>query len=70
MVLQIEPNIKYRKYKESAHISLLVNLIRQPSLDIPPIRIPVISKEVGKLQFADFNVLWELFTFAIHTANF
>jgi predicted GIY-YIG superfamily endonuclease len=48
-VLQTEPNIIYRKYKESAHMSLLVNPISQPSLDISPIWIPVISEEVGKL---------------------
>jgi hypothetical protein len=48
-VLQIEPNIIYRKYKESAHMSLLINPISQPSLDISPIWTPVISEEVGKL---------------------
>jgi hypothetical protein len=48
-VLQIEPNIIYRKYKQSAHMSLLVNPISQPSLDISPIWITIISEEVGKL---------------------
>jgi hypothetical protein len=38
-VLQIEPNTTYRKYKESAHMSLLDHLISQPSLDTsgPPL---------------------------------
>jgi hypothetical protein len=49
-VLQIEPNIIYRKYKESAHMSLLANPISQPSLDISPTWIPVICEEAGKLQ--------------------
>jgi hypothetical protein len=50
-VLQIEPNIVYRKYEKSAHMSLLVNLISQPSLDMS-IRIPVICEEVGMLQYS------------------
>jgi hypothetical protein len=33
-VLQIEPNTTYRKYKESAHMSLIDHLNSQPSLDI------------------------------------
>jgi hypothetical protein len=37
-VLQIEPNTTYRKYKESAHVSLVVLLLSQPSLDISPFR--------------------------------
>jgi hypothetical protein len=40
----------YRKYEESAHMLLLVNPISEPSLDISPIWIPVISEEIGKLQ--------------------
>jgi hypothetical protein len=50
IVLQIEHNIINRKYKELADKSLLVNTICQPSLDISPIWILVISEEVGKLQ--------------------
>jgi hypothetical protein len=50
-ILQIEPNTTYRKHKESAHMSLIVHLISQPSLDISPIWIPVITAEVKKLQF-------------------
>jgi hypothetical protein len=48
--LQIKPNTTYRKYKESAHISLLDHRISQPSLDISPISTPVITAEVKKLQ--------------------
>jgi hypothetical protein len=46
-VLQIEPNLIYRKYKESAHMSMIVNLIGQPSLERSHIWIPVINKEIG-----------------------
>jgi hypothetical protein len=45
-VLQIESNITYRKYKESAHMSLLDHPINQPTLDISPIWTPVIAAEV------------------------
>jgi hypothetical protein len=44
--LQIEQNITYRKYKESAHMSLIDHPISQPSLDISPI----ITAQVKKLQ--------------------
>jgi hypothetical protein len=49
-VLQIEPNATFRKYKESAHLSLLDHPISQPSLDISPIWTSVIAEEVKKLQ--------------------
>jgi hypothetical protein len=49
-VLQIEPSTTYRKYKESAHMSLVDHLISQPSLYISPIWIPIIAAEVRKLQ--------------------
>jgi hypothetical protein len=49
-VLQIEPNTTYRKYMESAHMSLLDNKISQPSLDISSIQTPVIIAEVNKLK--------------------
>jgi hypothetical protein len=49
-VLQIEPNTTYRKYKESAHMSLLDHLTSQPSLDISPTWTPVITAEVKRLQ--------------------
>jgi hypothetical protein len=47
-VLEIESNRMYRKYKESAHMACLINLISQPSLDISPLWICLISKEVSK----------------------
>jgi predicted GIY-YIG superfamily endonuclease len=49
-VLQIEPNITHKKYKESVHMYLLDHPISQPSLDISPIWTPIISAEVRKLQ--------------------
>jgi hypothetical protein len=45
-VLQVEPNTTYRKYKHSAHMSLLDHPISQPSLDISPHWTPVITAEV------------------------
>jgi hypothetical protein len=41
--LQIEPNTTYRKYSESAHMSLIDRPISQPSLDISPIWTPIIA---------------------------
>jgi hypothetical protein len=49
-VLQIEPNTTYRKYNESAHMSLVDHPISQPSLDISPIWTPVIPAEGKKLK--------------------
>jgi hypothetical protein len=49
-VLQIEPNTAYRKYKESAHMSLIAHPVSQPSLDISPIWTHIIAAEVRKLQ--------------------
>jgi predicted GIY-YIG superfamily endonuclease len=49
-VLQIEPNTIYRKYKESAHMSLVEHPISQPSVDISPIWTPVITTEIKRLQ--------------------
>jgi predicted GIY-YIG superfamily endonuclease len=48
-VVQIEPNTTYRKYKESALMSLADHPISQPSLDISPIWTPIIAAEVRKL---------------------
>jgi hypothetical protein len=42
-VLEIESNSRYRKYKESAHMVYVSNPISQPSLDISPIWIPLIT---------------------------
>jgi hypothetical protein len=48
VVSQIEPNTTYRRYKESAHMSLVDHLISQPSLDISPMWTPIIAAEVKK----------------------
>jgi hypothetical protein len=48
--LQIESNATYRKYKESAHMSLVAYPISQPSLDIAPIWTPIIAAEVRELK--------------------
>jgi hypothetical protein len=47
-VLQIGPNTTYRKYNESAHMSLVDHSVSQLSLDISPIWTPIISAEVKK----------------------
>jgi hypothetical protein len=44
--LQIEPNTTYRKYKESAHMSLTDHTNNEPSLDISPIWTSVITAEL------------------------
>jgi hypothetical protein len=49
-VLEIESDSRYRKYKESAHITCLTNLINQPSLDSSPIWIPLTSNEFSNSQ--------------------
>jgi hypothetical protein len=49
-VLQIEPNETYRKYKASAHMSMVDYLISQPNLDISPICIPIIEDEVKNVH--------------------
>jgi hypothetical protein len=49
-ILEIESNSRYMKYKESAHMAYLTNLISQPSLDMSPIWIPLISIEVTNSQ--------------------
>jgi hypothetical protein len=45
-VLQIEANTTYRKYKESAHMSLVAHPINQPKLAISPIWTSIIEAEV------------------------
>jgi hypothetical protein len=45
-ILEIESYSRYRKYKEWAHMSCLTNPISQPSFDIYPIWIPLLSNEV------------------------
>jgi hypothetical protein len=49
-ILDIESHNKYRKYKEAAHMACSVNPISQPSLDVSPIWIPMISNEVTNSQ--------------------
>jgi hypothetical protein len=49
-ILDIESHRKYRKYKEAAHMSCSIEPISEPSLDISPIWIPIISSEVNSLQ--------------------
>jgi hypothetical protein len=46
--MQIELNTTYRKYKESAHISLIGHRISQPSLEISPIWTVFITADVIK----------------------
>jgi hypothetical protein len=47
-VLQIEPNTTYRKYKESAHISVIDYPISQSTLDMSPIWTPIAAAEVKR----------------------
>jgi hypothetical protein len=49
-VLQIEPNITYRKSREYAQISLAANPISQPSLDTSPIWTAIVEARVRNLQ--------------------
>jgi hypothetical protein len=44
-ILEIES--RYRKYKESAHMACSTDPISQPSLEISPIWIPLVSKDVS-----------------------
>jgi hypothetical protein len=48
--LNIERHSKYGKYKEAAHMACSIDPISQPSLDISPIQIPIISNEVNSSQ--------------------
>jgi hypothetical protein len=48
--LQIEPHDIYRKYKKSAHMSLVDHPISQPNLDISPIWTPLMVAEIRKLR--------------------
>jgi hypothetical protein len=49
-ILDVESHSKYRKYKEVAHMACSIDLISQPSLDISPIWIPILSNEVNISQ--------------------
>jgi hypothetical protein len=52
--LQIEPKRTYRKYKKSAHKSLVDHLISQHNLDISPIWTPIFTAEVRELHLCPF----------------
>jgi hypothetical protein len=45
-VLQVEPSVIWRKYKESTHMTCSTEPISQPSVGISPIWTTLISKEV------------------------
>jgi hypothetical protein len=49
-ILESESISRQKKYKELANMACLTNPISQPSLDILPIWIPLISNEVSKSQ--------------------
>lgn len=55
-VLQNGPNKTYRKYKATAHMSVVGHSISQPNLDISPICIPIIEEEVR--LYINILVLW------------
>jgi hypothetical protein len=48
--VQQEPNTIYRKYKESAHMAYLKNMISQPSLEMSPFWRPIIKEEIERIQ--------------------
>jgi hypothetical protein len=50
MILEIESDSRYRKYKESAHMACLTKPISHPSSVISPIWSPLISNEFIKSQ--------------------
>jgi hypothetical protein len=51
MVLELESNSRYRKYKQSAHMACSTNPISQSSLDISPIWISLIKEEVNRTKW-------------------
>jgi hypothetical protein len=77
-VLQNEPNIMYRKFKEAARLVLAYHPIGQPSLDISAIWNPIIAAEISKLQLRPvqlilsivFPVLVSYRTFAVLVRTF
>jgi hypothetical protein len=58
--LDIESHSKCRKHKEAAHMACSIDPIKQPSLDISPICIPIISNEVNILQRRSISVVPKL----------
>jgi hypothetical protein len=67
-VLQIEPNATYRKYKESAHMSVVYHSISQLSLDFSPISNPVTTSQKTIIP-SSVDYLWRLLCW-YHTENF
>jgi hypothetical protein len=49
-ILEIESNSRHRKQRESAHMECLKIPIRQPSLGISPVWIPITIDEVPNLR--------------------
>jgi hypothetical protein len=66
-VLQIERNTAYRKYKESAHMSLIDHLISQPSLDIFSIWTAIIVAEVKNYNSVQCRVSGKIVFFYVGT---
>jgi hypothetical protein len=44
-ILESESNSRYRKYKELAHMACLTKSFSQPTLEISPLWIPLISNK-------------------------
>jgi hypothetical protein len=64
-VMRNEPNTTYRKYKESADMSLAAHPISKPRLDIYPIWTPIIAAEERKLQLSSVYITWESCVFYV-----
>jgi hypothetical protein len=60
-VLQIQPDVTYRKYKESAHMSLAAHPISQPSFDISPIWTPSLKQKSEKYNSGLFRIHGKLY---------
>jgi hypothetical protein len=56
-ILEIESNSRYRKYKESAHMACLTNLISHPCLDISPSRSPLSALRLPTLREDLYDVI-------------
>jgi hypothetical protein len=60
LMLATTCNTTYRKYRESAHMSVVDHLTRQRSLDISPIWTPDIAAEVGKLHTTQLRPVYTM----------
>jgi hypothetical protein len=74
LALGVHSNNKHhhhdRKYKESAHMSLVYHPVSQPSLDIPPIWTPIITAEVRKCNYVQCRLyVKDVFLRWYHTEN-